>query len=233
MNTFLSIIGAAIVGYFFGVSKDRLSAIRNKQIEVGSDLLNKILDMGEMELSDGKSEKLAIRVMSGDQRTHNLDKAEMEHLQKLTKWRRDIGREERRARMWIHRNTVSAISSFRLLMMHCSAWEDGGQPGRLITEDHLFQYYIMIIFGKQWKKTVEEVTERYQFEDNPRYGEPWLIDMTGLSLKCLENIQNRLLSEIKRPTCFKIMESVRSINIRALLRKLPKDEYLRHGFATC
>lgn len=75
----LSIIGAAIVGYLFGVSKDQLSAIRNKQIEVGSDLLNKLLDIGEMELSDGKSEKLAIRAVSGDQRTHNLDEIELKH----------------------------------------------------------------------------------------------------------------------------------------------------------
>ena len=228
MNTLLSIIGAAIVGYFFGVSKDRLSAIRNKQIEVGSDLLNKILDIGAMELSDGKSEKLAIRAMSGDQRTHNLDDAEMEHVQELTKWRRDIGREERRARTWIHRNTVSAISSYRLLMMRCRSWEDGGQPGRLITEDYLFQYYTMKIFGKQWKKIAEEVTERYQFEDNPRLGEPWLIDMTELSLRCLENIQERLFIEIKSPNWFRIKESVRSRNLKALLRKLPKDEYLRH-----
>ena len=224
MNTLLSIIGAAIVGYFFGVSKDRLSAIRNKQIEVGSDLLNQILDIGEMELSDGKSEKLAIRAVSGDQRTQNHDDAEMEHLQELTKWRRDIGREERRARTWIHRNTVSAVSSYRLLMMRCRTWEGGGQPGRLITEDYLFQYYTMKIFGKQWIKIVEEVTERYQFEDSPHYGEHWLIDMTGLSLRCLENIQNRLFSEIRCPSCFKIRERVRSRNMKALLRELPKDE---------
>lgn len=130
--------------------------------------------------------------------------------------------------MWIHRNTVSAISSYRPLMMRCRAWEGGGQPGRLITEDYLFQYYTMKIFGKQWKKMVEEVTERYQFEDSPHYGEPWLIDMSGLSLKCLENTQNRLFSEIKSPNWFRIKESVRSRNLKALLRKLPKDEYLRH-----
>ena len=31
----------------------------------------------------------------------------------------------------------------------------------LITEDYRFKYYLMRIFGKQWKKRVEEVTERY------------------------------------------------------------------------
>ena len=97
----MSIIGAAIVGYFFGVSKDRLTAIRNKQIEVGSDLVNKMLDIGEMELSVGESERLAIRVVSGDQRTQDLDSEEVEHLQELIRWRRDIEREERRANMWI------------------------------------------------------------------------------------------------------------------------------------
>lgn len=224
----MSIVGAAIVGYFFGVSKDRLSAIRNKQIEVGSDLLNKILDIGEMELSVGDSERLTIRVVSGDQRTQDLDSEEVEHLQKLIKWRRDIEREERRANMWIHGDTVAAVRSYRLLMMHCRAWEDGGQPGRLITEDYWFKYFLMRIFGKQWKKRVEEVTERYQNQGNPRNGEPWLLDMTALSLRCLDDIQKRLFSEIKHPTWFRLREIVRFRNLNVLLSTLRDDQSLRY-----
>lgn len=187
-----------------------------------------MLDIGEMELSDGKSERLAIRVVSGDQRTQDLDSEEVEYLQELIKWRRDIEREERRANMWIHGDTVAAVRSYRLLMMHCRAWEDGGQPGRSITEDYRFNYYLMRIFGKKWKKRVEEVTERFQMQDNPRYGEPWLLDMTALSLRCLDDIQKRLFSEIKHPTWFRLKESLRYRNLKALLKALPEYKYSRY-----
>lgn len=80
-------------------------------------------------------------------------------------------------------------------------------------------YYTIITFIIQWDDKVEEVTERHQFEKICTTGS--LGSLTGLSLRCQENLQKPMSSEVESPNWIRNKESVRSRNMDALLKELP------------
>ena len=59
MQLFVPLI-AAMVGYLFGIVRDRSSAIRTKQIEAMTPLHERVLEIERKEISDGKSIPLAV-----------------------------------------------------------------------------------------------------------------------------------------------------------------------------
>ena len=191
-----AILGISL-GYFVGVARDRLTAMRTKQIEVINDLHQRVLEIEHMELSDGKGFTHAVRVDSrSDQGQELMSEAEAAYLGEQVKWREQLRMEMGRARLWIDGRTVSLVSKYFLLMMHCQSWETFGQ-GRL-TDDATFLLYVRDIFGGR-KGVMRNVVRKHS-----KTGEPWLLDCVGLSHMCLQVIQKRIRLEIAHPLLFRM-----------------------------
>ena len=184
----------AIVGYVIGRARDRGSAIHKKQVEAVAQLHERILDI-EIELVDSKGIALMVPVSARPGQEHGLMKEEdADHLGKLSEFRDKLRDEERRARLWIDRQTVDLVSKYSLLMMHCKSWEQFGQ-GQL-TDDSDFKYYSRVIFGKTGRVMSEAVKRHSETK------EPWMINCVVLSHMCLETIQRRIHLEISSPFLF-------------------------------
>lgn len=202
------------LGYLLGVSRDRLSAMRAKQIEVMNDLHERALEIAPMELTDGRRFTLAVRVDSrADQGPEHMSDAEVAYLGELAKWREELRMEMGRARLWIDGRTVSLVSNYFLLMMHCQNWENFGR-GRL-TDDATFLRYVRAIFGRP------QGVMRKAVRKHSMTGEPWLLDSVGLSHMCLQVIQRRIHLEIARPFLFRMS------SYRWQLREWRNDRFAR------
>ena len=186
-----------LVGYIVGVARDRWAAVRTKQIEVINDLHERLLEIEDMELTDGRSSTLAVRVDSrSDQGQEPMSDAEAAYLAEQAKWREQLRMGMRRARLWIDDRTVSLVSNYFLLMMHCQSWEKFGH-GRL-TDDATFLRYVKTIFGG-----TQDVMNN-AVKQHGTTGEPWLLDCVGLSHMCLQVIQRRVRLEIAHPLWFRV-----------------------------
>ena len=197
----LSIVGAtfttAIIGYLFGISKDRSAAIRTKQIEAITQLHERVLEIERKELSDGKSITLTVSVHGGTNKPSGpMSDEEVNYLSKLYQWRQELIEEEDRARLWIDRRTVSLVSNYFLLMMDCKHWEKFGQG--LLIEDKCFLHYLRCIFGR-----TENILRKIIIE-NSKTGEPLRVNCVLLSDMCLKVIQQRVRLEVSSPFRFRL-----------------------------
>lgn len=200
MNEYLPVATAilgGLVGYIVGVARDRLAAVRSKQIEIINDLHEKVLEIENMELSDGQSFTLAVIVDSrSDQSQEAMSNAQAAYLDEQVQWREKLRTETRSARLWIDDRTVGLVSSYFFLMMHCQSWTKFGQ-GRL-TDDPTFLRHVRSIFGKTTCVMRNAVT------NHSVTGEPWSLDCVRLSRMCLQVIQRRILLEIAHPLLFRM-----------------------------
>lgn len=189
---FDTLIAGALVGYLFGIMRDRSAVIRTKKIETIERLHERILEIEKMELSDGKSSMLLVSVVGGKNASSELlSDEEVEYSIKQQKWRDELRQEERRARLWIDRQTVDNISSYFLLMMQCSSWEKYGQGN--LTDDSEFLKRLKDIFGSS-ERVLETIVVTHS-----QTGKPRLINLLLLSHLCLNVIQKRVKSEVSQP----------------------------------
>lgn len=197
VGTLFTAIGGYLLGYLFGISRDRSAAIRTKQIEAMTQLHERVLEIERKELSDGKSFTLAVSVHGGTKkRSGLLSDEEFNYHSKLDQWRQELIEKEDRARLWIDRSTVSLVSNYFLLMMHCKHWEEDGQG--LLTEDERFLHYLRCIFGRPKNILPKIIIE------HSNTGEPWLVNCVLLSHMCLKVIQQRVRLEVSSPSRFRL-----------------------------
>ena len=187
----LSVILGGLIGYLFGVAKDRSGSIAAKRMEAMTNLHDKVVEIETLELSDGETNTLMVPIhATRSQRTENLSDAEFSHLQKVQESRLEQYREERKARLWLSRKTVDLVSSYLLLMMHCQSWKDNGQGSLL--EDSWFLELLGSIFEDPSTVLKDDKVVKRRDDD----GEPWLLNCIRLSDRCLEVIQNRMRIEV-------------------------------------
>ena len=189
---FATLIAGAVVGYLFGIMRDRSAVIRSKKIETIERLHERVLEIESMELSDGKSFRLLVSVVGGKNASSELlSDEEVEYSVKQQKWRDQLREEERRARLWIDHRTVDIISNYFLLMMQCSSWDKFGQ-GSLVNSDEFLER-LKNIFGNS-----EQVLKTIVITHS-QTGEPRLVDLVLLSHLCLSVIQKRVKKEVSQP----------------------------------
>ena len=191
-------VGGGAIGWTVGVARDRRAALRKQQIAASEQLHERVLEVASTELFDGKSVTLAIRVQGGSKpRRTPMDSKEIDYQARLGQWRDKLREEEDRARLWIDAHTVCLVSSYFLLMMQCSGWEEFGQG--ILTEDREFRRRLRAIFGRRTDQVLRAVV-------TTRSGtkEPWLVDCVGLSNRCLSVIQRRIRRQIAYPALFRL-----------------------------
>ena len=191
--TLVTSLISATAGYVLGISRDRRTAIRAKQIAAMTQLHERVLEIESRELSDGKSMTLWVSVQGGTKkRTDLLSDDEVEYQSQLNRWREELREEENRARLWVNERTAHVVSAYFLTMMQCSGWEEFGK-GRL-TEDAEFIGRLRFIFGAKVTGVLNAIVRR-----KSDTGEPWLVDCVGLSDRCLGVIQRRVYREVASP----------------------------------
>lgn len=80
-----------LVGYIVGVARDRLATVRSKQIEIINSLHDRVLEIENMELSDGRSLTLAVIVDSrSDKSQEAMSDAEVAYLGEQERWREKL-----------------------------------------------------------------------------------------------------------------------------------------------
>ena len=202
MQLFL-ILATGVIGYLFGIVRDRSTAVRTKQIEAMTRLHERVLEIERKEMSDGKSITLSVSVHGGSKKRNSLmSDEEVSYLSILEHWRQELIEEEDRAQLWIDRSTVYLVKHYFLLIMHCKHWEEFGQG--LLIEDADFLRYLKCIFGRKFifgsaEHVLREITIR-----NSKTGEPRLVDCVLLSDMCLEVIQRRVRLEVSCPFWFRL-----------------------------
>ena len=190
-------VSGAIVTWL-GVARDRLAAVRIQQIDAMTRLHERVLEIARKELFDGKSMTLAVRVEGGTRTPRTLlDSEEVEYQSRLGQWREKLREEEDRARLWIDAHTVRLVSTYFLVMMQCSSWEEFGQG--ILTEDKEFIRRLRVMFGGNTNRVLNDVVKRRS--DNKK---AWLVDCVELSDRCLSVIQRRVRREIAHPVLFGI-----------------------------
>lgn len=202
----LAVVATLVVtstAFYFGLLRDRSNLIRKEQVQVATRLNEKLINIEKNELSDHRSTTLHINILSGPQRTENLSEEEVQHLGEWTKYKEELRIEESRARLWLHTNTVSAISDYSILLMLCKDWESQSS-GKAITEDEQFLLSLKCLFGRRWKKVLRDVVVVHSITKKD-----WLINCTKLSRRCRDNIQRRIFCQIKHTLWFAIRESFR------------------------
>ena len=195
MKLALLLVGG-IGGYIFSISRDRVSAIRSKQIDAITKLHERVLEIEKHELSDRTSMAVAVAVEGGTKtRSGLMSDSEVDYLSRLEKWRQELLEEEDRARLWIDRRTVRLVSAYFLLMMQCKSWEEFGQ-GNLV-EDTTVLENMRLIFGRT-EGVLKKVVIRHS-----KTGKSWLVNCVLLSDMCLSVIQRRVRLEVSAPLCFR------------------------------
>ena len=186
----------ATVGWILAVARDRLAAVRAQQITVMTQLHERVLEVATKELADGKSRILAVGVEGGTKRRRTaMDSEEVEYLERLEQWREKLREEEDRARLWVDAYTVRLVSTYFLVMMQCSGWEEFGQG--ILTEDRDFIRRLRIIFGRKTDGVLRDIVRT-----KGGSAEAWLVDCVGLSDRCLSVIQRRFRREVAHPVLF-------------------------------
>ena len=195
------ILATGVIGYLFGIVRDRSTAVHTKQIEAMTRLHERVLEIERKEMSDGKSITLSVSVHGGSKKRNSLMcDEEVSYLSSLGQWQQELLEEEDRAQLWMDRTTVYLVRSYFLLMMHCKHWEEFGQG--ILVEDADFLHYLKCIFGKKLifgsaEHVLREITIR-----NSKTGEPRLVNCVLLSDMCLEVIQRRVRLEVSCPFWF-------------------------------
>ena len=185
---------ALLIGYFLGARRDRLSAVRTKQIEALTELYEKILEIEQQELSDGKQFRMAVSVQGGKRpRSGLLDGDETRYQEQLSVWRQALYHEANRAELWIDHTTLGLVRAYFLIMMECMHWEENGRG--LLVEHDQFLSNLRLIFGST-RGVLKKVEIRGSF------GEPWMLNCSLLSDLCLHVIQRRIFLEISSPFRF-------------------------------
>lgn len=181
----------ALAGYFFGMAKDRSNVLHAKKMEAMTNLHEHVLKIENMELSDGESHTLAVHVDPVRRKEDDqLSNAKLDYIHKLEQWRAEIYEEERRARLWLSRETVDLVGHYFMLMMRCKSWQRLGN-GSLV-EDQSFLNCLIRIFGNTEDILADErIVTRYDHNKAP-----CLVDCIYLSNKCLEVIQKRMSLEV-------------------------------------
>ncbi len=189
---FVTLIAGAVVGYLFGIMRDRSAVVRSKKIETIERLHERVLEIEKMELSDGKSSVLHVSVVGGKNASSELlSDEEVDYSVKQQKWRDELREEERRARLWIDHRTVDIISNYFLLMMQCSSWDKFGQ-GNLVSDDDFLER-LKNIFGSS-ERVLETIVITHS-----QTGKPRLVNLILLSHLCLNVIQKRVKMEVSQP----------------------------------
>ena len=97
--------------------------------------------------------------------------------------------------MWIDAHTVRLVSTYFLVMMQCSGWEEFGQG--ILTEDRDFTRRLRVIFGRKTNRVLSDV-----IRTKSGSAEAWLVDCVELSDRCLSVIQRRIRREVAHPVLF-------------------------------
>ncbi len=190
-----SLIVGAVIGYLLGIMRDTSAVVRTKKIETIERLHERVLEIEKMELSDGKSFRIHVSVVGGENASGELlSNEELEYSIRQESWRDKLRDEERRARLWIDRHTVDIISNYFLLMMECSSWENFGQ-GNLVSNDDFLER-LKNIFGSS-----EQILEKIVIT-NSQTGQPRLVNLVLLSHLCLDVIQKRVKREVSQPLLY-------------------------------
>ena len=196
MERLVPVVIAAIVGWVLGVTRDRLAAVRTQQITAITQLHERVLEVARKELFDGKSMTLAVGVQGGAKsRRAPMDSEEVEYQARLGQWREKLREEEERARLWIDAHTVRLVSTYFLVMMQCSSWEEFGQG--VLTEDRDFTRRLRVIFGRNTNRVLSDVVITKSGS-----AKAWLVDCVELSDRCLSVIQRRIRLEVAHPVPF-------------------------------
>ena len=201
--TIVATLVGAIAGFYFGLLRDRSKEIRTQQVKVASILNERLVKIEKQELTDSKTTTLNVQVVSGPQRTERLSDAEIEQLNKWIQYREELLDELNRARLWLHANTVSAMSNYSHLLTICKNWETE-TTGQIIIEDKRFLFGMKVVFGIKWKKTLKSIVH-----GSSNTKATWLVNCTRLSHLCRQNIQSRIFTQIKHPFYFATKERIR------------------------
>ena len=194
MNWMLFVIPFAtlVVGYLFGVMRDRSAAIRSKKIETIERLHERVLEIESKELSDGRRFSLLVSEVAPENASSELlSDEEVEYSEQQQKWRDELREEERKARLWIDHRTVDIISNYFLLMMQCGSWDKFGQES--LVNDVQFLARLKNIFGNS-KKVLKAIVITHS-----QTGEPEHVNPVLLSHLCLSVIQKRVKKEVSQP----------------------------------
>lgn len=181
----------ALLAYFLGTARDRLSSIRAKQIEAMTQLHEYILETAEMESFDGETQHLLVSIQ-GKPKTKPLSNQQVDYQNKLNAWRMKFYKECNRAKFWMNGKTVDLVQSYAFLMEICTNWAAYRQGDLL--EYPLFRKYLTEIFGSE---EVEDVLK--QTAVHGKY-----LDIFRLSDMCLKIIRERIRLEISSPGRFRL-----------------------------
>ena len=184
------LVGGATFGWILGVARDRLAAVRAQQITVMTQLHERVLEVAWKELSDGKIRILAVGVQGGTKRRTSMDDDEVEYQARLGQWREKLREEEDRARLWIDAHTVRLVSTYFLVMMQCSSWEEFGRG--ILHKDRDFISRLRVIFGRKTDRVLSDIVT----------SNGSLVDCVKLSDRCLSVIQRRIRREVAHPVLF-------------------------------
>lgn len=195
---------SGLIGYILGVTRDRLAAIRAKQVETISQLQARVVEIMRTELFDGRSMRLTVALQGGIRQHRRLSDEEVGYDSEVSRWRETLQEEEDKARLWIDVQTIDMVSAYSLLASHCTTWDLFGQGN--LTEDRRFRNYMRCIFGKQANQVLKEVT----IED--RTGKPWLLNLIVLSHRCLSTIQRRIRLEVQSPLRSRLVQSMERLS---------------------
>ena len=99
----------ALAGYVFGIAKDR----SNKKMEAITKLHDRVIEIDKNTLFAGDSRTLIVSVVPARKyRSSQLSKEEFDDcVNKLQQWRDDLFEEERRARLWLSKETVDLVGN--------------------------------------------------------------------------------------------------------------------------
>ena len=196
MERLAFVVGGATVGWVLGVARDRLAAVRAQQVMAITQLHERVLEVARKELFDGQSMTLAVGVQGGTKRRRTpMGSEEVEYEARLGQWREKLREEEDRARLWIDAHTVHIVSTYFLVMMQCSGWEEFGQG--ILTEDREFRRRLRVIFGRRTNRVLNGV-----IRTKSGSAEASLVDCVKLSDGCLSVIQRRIRREVAHPLLF-------------------------------
>lgn len=213
---YLPLLVSGSIGYILGLTRDRLAAIRAKQVETITQLQAHVVEIARKELFDGRNMRLTVALQGGIRKDRHLSDEEVRYDSEVSQWRETLREEEDKARLWIDVQTIDMISAYVLLTSHCTNWDLFGQ-GNLM-EDKRFRNYMRCIFGASTNRVLKEVT----IEN--RVGSPWHLNLIKLSHRCLSAIQRRIRLEVQSPLRFRLMHWLERLSGEAQRRDQWRDE---------
>lgn len=198
------LLASGVAGYILGVTRDRLAAIRAKQVEAITHLQARVVEIAGKELFDGKNMRLTVALQGATGKGRRVSDEELEYDAQLAPWQEKLREEEDKARLWIDVQTVDMVTVYVLLMSHCSNWDRDGEGA--LTEDKRFLDYMRCVFGPGTGRAIRQVVI------NDRTGKPWCFNLLKLSHECLGAIQRRIRLEVKSPLRFRLVQWVEKLS---------------------